>query len=97
MSRYQDTQTSKYNLTDRYADRKGKVDKYNTTYYRRIPEKDTDIFVITTEGDRLDLLAYQFYGDPELWWFIANVNGLSSLNVEPGVSLRIPASVADAR
>jgi hypothetical protein len=26
------------------------------------------------EGDRVDLLAYRMYGDPQLWWLIANAN-----------------------
>ena len=96
MSRYTNTQIDKIDLTERYADRKGNVSKYNTTYYKRVPKKDSDVYVITTEGDRLDNLAFQFYGDPHLWWFIANVNGLNSMAVKPGISLRLPASAADA-
>ena len=53
--------------------------------------------MITQHGDRLDNLAYQYYGAPSLWWFIANVNNLNTMNVEAGLQLRIPASVADAR
>ena len=68
------------------------ISKYNTTIYNSVPETNNDIFIITQEGDRLDNLALQFYGDPSLWWFIAHVNNLNKLNLEPDLSLRIPAS-----
>ena len=60
--------------------------------YSKVPVKDSDIFIITQEGDRLDLLANQFYSDPSLWWFIANVNNISTNNVPQGTSLRIPVT-----
>ena len=71
--------------------------KYSTTFYTNSPESNSDIYVITQHGDRLDNLAYQYYGAPSLWWFIANVNNLNTMYVEAGLQLRIPASVADAR
>lgn len=61
-----------------------------TTQYSSIPERDIDIYVITQYGDRLDLLAHQFYSDVSLWWYIAKANGLSDLRVKAGLSLRIP-------
>tara|TARA_R100000008_G_scaffold86729_2_gene81176 strand:+ start:1187 stop:1462 length:276 start_codon:yes stop_codon:yes gene_type:complete len=67
--------------------------KYSTTLYQRIPESINDVHVITTSGDRLDILAYQYYGDPQLWWYIAQANHLSSMNVEEGLQLRIPSDV----
>jgi hypothetical protein len=45
------------------------------------------------EGDRLDLLANQFFHDPRKWWLIADANpdamSLEELLV-PGRMLRIP-------
>ncbi len=45
------------------------------------------------EGDRLDLLANQFFHDPRKWWLIADANPdamtLEELLV-PGRMLRIP-------
>jgi len=53
-----------------------------------------DSYLTTTSGDRLDLLAFQFYGDVSLWWIINNANPETtrgdSLVVKRGVTLRIP-------
>ena len=82
MSRYEKSRVRKTN---------GSV-KYSSNYYSTIPVSDGDIFVITQTGDRLDLLAYQFYGDSQLWWYIAKANNLTTMNVEAGIQLRIPAN-----
>ena len=63
-----------------------------STVYSSIPETDNDIWVITQPGDRFDLLAHQFYGDPNLWWYIAKANNLTFMSLPSGVSLRIPAT-----
>ena len=47
-------------------------------------------------GDRLDMLAHQFYGDVSLWWYIAKANNLNSINVPAGKSVVIPASAEGA-
>lgn len=68
------------------------------TYYKRktypqIPFSETDVYVITTIGDRLDTIAYSYYNDPELWWIIAVANNnvtKGSLYPTPGTQLRIP-------
>jgi|TARA_R100000081_G_C4751957_1_gene134883 hypothetical protein len=69
------------------------------TFYKRnviypeIPRHEDDIYVISQFGDRYDLLAKEFYKDPELWWIISSANNYQkgSLNVTPGVQLRIPS------
>ena len=71
-------------------------DNYLTTFYSNVPESNSDIYVITQQGDRLDNLAYQYYGSSTYWWFIANVNNLNKMNLEPGTRLRIPTSIAQA-
>ena len=71
--------------------------KYNTTIYEKVPESDSDIFVISQEGDRLDLLATQFYGNPELWWYIAQTNNLNTMNIPAGTSLRISSIIEFAK
>ena len=71
--------------------------RYGTTIYDKVEEKDTDIFVVTQEGDRLDNLAFQFYGNPHLWWFIAQANNLNKMNLEAGMQLRIPMSNDNAK
>jgi hypothetical protein len=64
----------------------------NTTIYPEIPLSPKDYYVITTAGDRYDTLAQQFYQDTSLWWIIASANNSEqgSLQVDPGVQLRIP-------
>ena len=62
----------------------------DTTTYPKIPKTTNDIFVLSQVGDRLDILAHQFYGTTELWWYIANANNIHTMNLEPGTSLRIP-------
>ena len=62
--------------------------------YPQIPLSQDDIYVITTQGDRLDLLANQFYNDIDLWWIIsiANPNKVrrDSFNLKSGIEIRIP-------
>ena len=67
--------------------------KYRTTIYDRVPERDDDIYITTQPGDRLDNLSTIFYGDPSYWWYIANTNGIVTLNIPTGTSLRIPLTV----
>ena len=62
--------------------------------YPALPPHEDDIYITTTVGDRYDTLALQFYNDTSLWWIIASANNFekSSLNVQPGVQLRIPGN-----
>ena len=59
-------------------------------------ETNSDLYFISTEGDRCDNLANRFYGDSKLWWFIAKVNNLTTNNIPAGTSLRIPINTQDA-
>ena len=93
MSRYSNTKTTRKSLLPK---QKKNVLSYETTLYQRISETNGDLHVISTEGDRLDNLAFQFYGDPSLWWYIAKANNLTALNVPAGKSLVIPASAEGA-
>ena len=92
MSRYNKTTTKRVNLTSQYHDRGGEVSTYDTTLYNVVPETNSDLYVITQEGDRLDLLAAQYYNNPHLWWYIARVNYLTTMNIPAGTRLRIPIS-----
>ena len=93
MSRYSNTKITRKSLLPK---QKKNVLSYETTFYQRIPETNGDLHVISTEGDRLDNLAFQFYGDPSLWWYIAKANNLTAMNIPAGKSLVIPASVEGA-
>ena len=59
---------------------------YGTILYPKIERKDTDLYVMSRLGDRLDNLAMEFYKDVTLWWIIAQ----ATMNVEIGTTLRIP-------
>ena len=66
--------------------------------YPVIPLSINDIYVITTIGDRLDLLANQFYKDVRLWWIIpsANMNIIrrDNMGLKPGIEIRIPMNIS---
>ncbi len=68
------------------------------TRYPEIPLSENDIYVITEFGDRLDLLANQFYGDTSLYWIIASANpnevSFGSLFIEEGTQIRIPTEIS---
>lgn len=70
---------------------------YKPNFYPEIPERADDIWVITDFGDRLDLLANQFYQDVTLYWIIAAANpnkiSFGSLFINEGTQLRIPIDV----
>jgi phage tail protein X len=70
---------------------------YVTNSYPEIPLNSNDIYAITDFGDRLDILANQFYGDTTLYWVIASANPdlvpNDSLSLKGGIQLRIPADI----
>jgi len=65
---------------------------YQPTYYPSIGELEDDTYIITSNTDRLDLIAYDFWGDETLWWAVAMVNNLECDSFYPpiGIQLRIP-------
>ena len=70
---------------------------YNSVQYPEVPTNEGDIWVETEFGDRLDLLANQFYQDVTLYWIIAianpNVVNMGSLFITEGSQIRIPVNV----
>ena len=89
-------------MANRYNNIKQLVTERGTTYrtntiYPEVAPSESDYYVITSAGDRYDLLANQFYNDYTLWWVIAAANNSQqgSLNVQPGIQLRIPANIAN--
>jgi len=64
-----------------------------STVYPEIPASVDDIYILTTVGDRFDILASEYYGSSKYWWIIASNNpelDRSAINVTPGVQVRIP-------
>jgi hypothetical protein len=69
---------------------------YKGKIYPNIPFSETDVYVITTIGDRLDLIAYDYYNDAEMWWVISIANNnitKGSMFPIPGTQLRIPVNI----
>ncbi len=84
--------TSRHNYSVLYRSKDG--DFLGTRPPVKIPASDKDQFHRVTQSDvnRIDLLAYRYYGDCNLWWLIAEANNVSNpLQLEVGVVLRIPS------
>ena len=92
MARYENTKIKQGVVSRGIPPKPYNITSYRTTIYSAIPETDSDIWVITQHGDRLDNLAFQFYGDQSLWWYIAKANNLTFMTIPIGTSLRIPAT-----
>jgi phage tail protein X len=71
---------------------------YRTSRYPEVPLSENDIYVYTTQGDRFDVLAQQYYNNSSLWWIISiantNVFNQSSLVIPEGLQIRIPSEYA---
>jgi nucleoid-associated protein YgaU len=70
---------------------------FQTTTYPVISPSDSDIIIISEEGDYLDSLAHKYYQDPSLWWIIARANniGRGKFSIPVGTQLRIPTNVSE--
>ena len=72
---------------------------YRTSRYPEVPLSENDIYVITTQGDRFDVLAQQYYKDSSLWWVISiantNIFNQSSLVIPEGLQIRIPSNYSN--
>jgi phage tail protein X len=85
-------------MENRYSDIKiikteqGKRYKKTVVYPKMIKTVD-DTYIIAIQGDRLDNLAYKYFGDSRLWWIIARANylGKGDLTVPIGKQIRIPS------
>jgi len=89
MGRYTRTQITRNTSGKRY---------YKRVVYPVIPRTNQDIYVFTTDEDRYDLLALQFYKSADLWWIISLANPQTtnaSLVPGGGIQIRIPFPVRD--
>jgi hypothetical protein len=71
---------------------------YKAKQFPTIPPADNDLYVVTVEGDRLDLIAYTYYQDASLWWVISAINNNSTVGSMfpiPGTQLRIPTNISN--
>ena len=68
---------------------------YQNVKYPDIPLSENDIYVQSSQGDRFDILAQQYYGDSSLWWVISSANNdlpQDSLVIPLQRQIRIPAN-----
>ena len=85
-------ETSRYLYSVLYRSKDG--DFWSTRPIVKLPPHPTDQFHQVTDADskRIDLIAWKFYGDVNLWWIIAEVNDIGNpLEIQSGTVLRIPS------
>ena len=87
MNRYPSTLIRKETSGPRY---------FGSTKYPPIAFTIEDFYIISMQGDRLDNLAAQFYGDPTLYWILQQANSLNRDSLYPpiGVQIRVPQNLA---
>lgn len=89
MNRYQNIRVIKNSQGKSY---------YRDNKYPEIPLSVNDIYIVASEGDRFDMIASQYYGDPSLWWVISIANpdiSQNSLYIPLETQIRIPYNPAD--
>jgi hypothetical protein len=83
---------SRLRFIEQYRENNKRYLKY--IKYPDIPLSLDDLYATIVEGDRLDLIADQFYNDVDLWWIITTANPdiirRDSFNLKPGLQIRIP-------
>ena len=87
MNRYPSTLIRKETSGPRY---------FGSTKYPPIDFTIEDFYIISMQGDRLDNLAAQFYGDPTLYWILQQANSLNRDSLYPpiGDQIRVPQNLA---
>lgn len=87
------------NISQKRIDNKSNLGEtiYVNNIYPDIPLVEGDIYIITTSGDRLDLMANDYYGDVSYWWIIASANNLPGDSIYPpiGAQIRIPTNIQE--
>ena len=61
----------------------------------KISLSDQDKFTFPIDGERLDNVAFRYYGDASLWWVIAQANNLGKGRtiLNPNFQIRIPGNI----
>ncbi len=88
---------SRYSNTNLKTNTNTKKRYLESTIYPKIKPSNTDTYIISEQGDRLDILAKNYYGDSEMWWIIAIANNINDavFYITPGTQLRIPQNVGN--
>ena len=82
---------SRYGITKQLRTTNDKR-RLETTIIQNLPVTNQDVFIQITAPERLDQLAYKFYGNADDWWIIATANGLGkgTLWTPKNIVIRIP-------
>lgn len=72
---------------------------YRGVKYPSIPYDNNDTYIVVSFGDRLDLIAYDYYGSVDDYWILMAANDIprDSIFPPPGTQLRIPFDTATAK
>ena len=88
----------RYKQTTRKIDKETNNRVYNSVLFPQINPRNTDSVIIVKEGtNRLDSLAYQYYGTTTLWWVISQANHLGgdTMYAPVGQKIRIPHHIEE--
>lgn len=82
----------KYIINKRLDTKRGLM-RFDSNLPPEIKKLESDVYIISRDGDRLDMLAYEYYGDQAQWWVIAQANhiGKGTFAIKPGIRIRIPS------
>ncbi len=77
------------------------INYFTNNTYPEVPHNEDDIYIITTQWERLDNLAEKFYGNPYDYWIISIANpqiiNFGSIYVPSGKQLRIPVDINEIK
>lgn len=81
---------SRYSECPLYRD--GDAEFLGTRPIKEIPPQADDRFHVVVAGERIDTLAYRYFGRADLWWVIADCNAVfNPMELVVGSMLRIPS------
>ena len=88
---------SRYSFANVFRTKDTKRRYFESTIYPKILPTNDDIYIIAEDMDKLDTLAYKYYGDARYWWIIAVANNINdgTLYLEPGRQIRIPSNIGE--
>ena len=87
---------NRYQYSNTLITKNTKKKYLSSMIYPKIKPNDNDMYIISQQSDRLDILASKYYGDSSFWWIIAVANNLNdaSVSIEPGIQMRIPSNIS---
>lgn len=87
---------SRYASGNAYKSNDARNNTYQKTVIRKFPTKTFRFYTyVWKEGDRIDLVANEFFGDPSYWWRIMDINPeiINAFDIPIGTNIRIPNNV----